>query len=173
MTTPTSPTTSAYVTETIALLGDRDPLVVLAETPEWIRGRLAGLPAEALTRPEGPGKWSLVEVLAHLADAEVAFGWRARLLLTQDRPPLTGFDEGAWMIKFDCAHADPADALDAFASLRRWNLRVWRAATAEDLGRLGIHSERGPESFETVRKLIAGHDLRHRRQIDRILAGSR
>lgn len=168
-----SSSTSAYVQQTIDLLGRHDPLVVLDETPAWLRNRITGLDAEALGRPEGAGQWSITQVLAHLADTEVALGWRARITLTQEHAPLHGFDEGAWVTRFDYAGADPAQALSTFAALRAWNLRVWRSAGAADLTRVAIHSERGPESFDTLRRMSAGHDLRHRRQVDRILASFR
>ena len=166
-----SPTTSAYVTETMALLGDQDPLVVLAHTPDYILERVEELDEEQFHIPEAPGKWSLAQVFAHLADTEIAFGWRARLVLTQDNAPIHGFDEGLWMTRFDGANADPEQALDTFLTLRDWNMRVWQCATAADLARVGIHSERGAETFDTLRRMVAGHDLRHRRQVDRIVAG--
>lgn len=169
----TTPAPTPYIVETLELLGSRDPLEILAETPDWILERIETLDDDQLRRPEGPAKWSITQVLAHLADAEIAYGWRARLMLTQENAPLTGFDESLWMSRFDCANADPDQALDVFTTLRDWNLRVWSAATPHDLTRIGIHSERGPETFDLVRKLSAGHDLRHRRQIDRIIAGLR
>lgn len=166
-----SPALPAYVAETMALLGDSDPLVVLAETPDYILARVEQLDEAQFHLPEAPGKWSLAQVFAHLADTEIAFGWRARLVLTQDNPPIQGFDETIWMIRFDGANADPEQALDTFLTLRDWNMRVWQSASTADLSRMGIHSERGPESFDTLRRMAAGHDLRHRRQVDRIVAG--
>ncbi len=158
-----------YVTETLALLGDQDPLTILTETPAWIAAHIDGLSDTALRTPEAPGKWSLTQVIAHMADAEIAFGWRARIVLTQDSPPMQGFDEGLWVTRFDYAGADPSEALRAFTAQRQWNLRVWRSATAADMKRLGVHALRGPEPFERLQQMTAGHDLRHRRQIDRIL----
>ncbi|HQW67272.1 MAG TPA: DinB family protein [Gemmatimonadales bacterium] len=173
MTTPShpSPTTPAYVADTMRILGDLDPLTVLAETPSWLLDRLGGLELDVLRTPEAPGKWSLTQVLAHLADVEIAMGWRARILLTQENAPLHGFDEGAWMERFDGANADPTEAMLAFGTLRAWNLPVWTRVSDADLARTGIHSERGPETFDTLRRMVAGHDLRHRRQVERILAG--
>jgi len=160
---------STYVTDTLELLGTTDPLTVLAETPAWIAARVEGLSDAALHKPEADGKWSLTQVVAHMADTEIAYGWRARIMLTQHHPPLHGFDENAWMARFNCASADPAEALQTLTALRAWNMRVWRCATDDDLKRMGIHAERGPESFEKLRQLAAGHDLRHRRQIERLL----
>lgn len=162
------PSSNSYVTETLALLGDRDPVAVLDEMPEWLTAHLDELSESELGVAEGPGKWSIIQVLAHLADSEIAFGWRVRLILTADRPPLTGYDDRTWVARFDYGHADPAEAFHAFAIQRSWNMRVFESITPEELKRTGIHSERGEESLERVVRLIAGHDLRHRRQIERI-----
>ena len=172
MTGSTSPTMSPYLRETLDLLGSQDPIAVLTETPGWIAARMASLPVDRISRPEGPGKWSVGEVVSHLADTEVAFGWRTRIVLTEDRPTLVGFNETEWMRRFDRAHADPAQALTAFTALRRWNLTIWSAVAGADLERIGVHAERGPETFGFIRNLMAGHDLRHRRQIDRVIAAA-
>lgn len=161
-----------YVNETLALLGERDPFAVLAETPSWLAQRLSGVPPAALQRPEAPGKWSLTQVVAHMADAEIAFGWRTRIVLTQESPAMQGFDQERWLVRFDYAGADVAEALNSFRAQRQWNLRIWRTVTPDDLQRIGVHGERGPETLDTLLRLVAGHDLRHRRQIDRILDGT-
>ena len=110
-------------------------------------------------------------MIAHLADTEIAQGWRVRLVLTQDAPPLHGFDQEAWMVRFDGANTDPTEAMLAFGTLRSWNLPVYQQAGPDDLARVGHHTERGLQTFDTLRRLAAGHDLRHRRQVERILAG--
>ena len=173
MTTPIIPSAAsqAYVAETVALLGDRDPIEILAETPSWLLERLGSLDIEVLRAPEGPGQWSLTQVLAHLADTEIAMGWRARLLLTQDAAPLHGFDEAAWMVRFDGANTDPMEAMLAFGTLRSWNLPVWERVTSEDLARVGQHSEGGPHGAAAAVAHLPQLTLRHRRQVERILAG--
>jgi hypothetical protein len=158
-----------YIDETLAILGDRDPFDVLEETPQWIAGVTDHLPESALVIPEAPGRWSLVEVMAHLADSDLVSGFRARMILTADRPQLPGYDQVAWVSRFEYARADPAEALHAFATIRRWNMPTWRSAQPADYARVGVHSERGDESFEQLLRMVAGHDLRHRRQITRIL----
>lgn len=161
---------TTYASETLALLGNLDPLAVLAETPEYILGLVEELDEEQFYITEGDGQWSLAQVFMHLADAEIAFGWRARLILTQENPTLQGWDQEVVMDRFDGAQTDPEQALDVFLTLRDWNMRVWQAATADDMKRMAIHSERGPESFEMLMRMTAGHDLRHRRQVERIVA---
>lgn len=170
MNDPISPVFRTYIDETLALLGDRDPITVLEETPSWLASHTDHLAESVLRRPEGPGQWSLVQVIAHLADTEIVQGWRARITLTADRPRIVGYDQERFTERFDYASVDPAEAMHAFATMRRWNMRVWRAATPEDRhARIGVHDERGDESFDKLLRMTAGHDLRHRRQVERIL----
>lgn len=124
-------------------------------------------PAQLRT-PEAPGKWSIAQVLRHLADSDVVWGWRMRLILAQDRPPITGYDQDLWADRLHYADADAAESLDTFRVLRRDNLKLIERATPEDLKRIGVHSERGEESAGYLMRLFAGHDLLHLRQIDRI-----
>lgn len=159
----------AYVAALLKLLGPRDPLEVLAELPAWLEERLNGHPQEALRREEAPGKWSVVAVVAHLADSELVSGWRTRMIAAETEPPIPGYDQDAWALAFGYLEADLDGALDQLLALRTANLRFWRLLTPAQWSRRGVHSERGPETLSHVLKLIAGHDLVHRNQIDRIL----
>ena len=109
------------------------PLDVLRDTPGAAARAVATLTPEKLRTPEAPGKWSIAQVLRHLADTDVVWGWRMRLILAQDRPPITGFDQDLWADRLDYAHADPNESLETFAVLRRDNLRLIERATPEDL----------------------------------------
>jgi hypothetical protein len=159
---------AAYVAAVLDLVGDRDPLAILRATPGALQRATEGLTLEQLRRPERPGKWSIVQVLQHLADAEVVWAWRMRLILSQDRPVLTGYDQDRWADRLGYADADPGDALEQFNAVRRGNLRLLGRATPDDLQRVGVHAERGEESVDHLRRLFAGHDLLHLRQIERI-----
>jgi len=159
---------AAYVAAILDLLGSQDPLAVLRATPSALRRAIDGLSPEHLRKPERPGKWSIGQVLQHLADSDLVWGWRLRLILAQDRPPLTGYDQDLWAERLHYADADPAEALETFGVLRRGNLRLIERASPQDLQRVGVHVERGEESLEQHRRLYAGHDLMHLRQIDRI-----
>jgi hypothetical protein len=159
---------AAYVQAVLELLGDRDPLSVLRATLSDLPNAVAGLSPKELRQPERNGKWSIAQVLQHLADCEVVWAWRMRLILAQDRPPLTGFDQDRWADRLHYDEEEPADALDVFNVLRRANLRLLERATAADLQRVGVHVERGEESVDHLRRLYAGHDLLHLRQIERI-----
>jgi len=157
-----------YASAILDLLGNRQPADVLRETPEAARRVITGLSTDQLRRPEQPGKWSIGHVLRHLADSEVVWGWRMRLILAQDRPPITGYDQDLWADRLHYADADAGDSLDALRVLRRDNLKVIERATPEELERVGVHSERGEESVGYLMRLYAGHDVLHLNQIERI-----
>ncbi len=162
-----------YRNSVLELVGDRDPLVILGELVAAVRAAIAELPADRLEKPEAPGKWSVLQVVQHLADTELAFGWRVRQVLTADRPPLHGFDENAWMARLRTGDHDLEAALAQLAALRAELVRILRTCTPEEFARVGIHTERGEESLGLIMRLIAGHDLVHRRQLARIAAAVR
>ena len=157
-----------YAQAVLALLGTRKPVDVLRATPGVAARAMATLTPEQLKTPEMPGKWSVAQVLRHLADTDVVWGWRMRLILAQDRPAITGFDQDLWAHCLDYANADANESLEVFAVLRRDNLRLIDRATPADLERVGVHAERGEESAGYLVKLYAGHDLMHLAQIERI-----
>ena len=158
----------AYIDALLGLVGDRDALSLLRQTPDSLRAGISGLSAAQLEQPERPGKWSIRHALQHLADAELVFGWRLRMVLAHDRPPLTGFDQDLWADRLGYEHSDPMQALADYTSLRAANLRLLERASPADLKRFGIHEERGEESVAHFIRLYAGHDLMHLQQIARI-----
>lgn len=159
---------SQYARAVLDLVGGSDPMTVLRQTPSAAEAAVAGLLPEQLRRPEAPGKWSIAQVLQHLADSDLVWGWRMRLILAQDRPPLTGYDQDLWADRLHYEDADPGEALETLRVLRRGNLGLLARATPQDRQRVGVHSERGDESVEYLCGLYAGHDLLHLRQLDRI-----
>jgi hypothetical protein len=162
--------TAAYVRALLELLGDARPLAVLRDTPAALRQALAGLTDTQLSRPEAAGKWSVRQVLRHLADSEIVWAYRLRMILAHDRPPLTGYDQDAWAERLHYETADVTQSLELFAVVRGANLRLLARASAEDLQRVGVHAERGAESIEHLLRLYAGHDLLHLRQLARVRA---
>src|SRR5687768_18261142 len=159
-----------YSKAVLDLVGGRQPISVLRETPAAAARAIEGLSPAQLRKPEAPGKWSIAQVLQHLADSDLVWGWRVRLILAQDRPPLTGYDQDLWAERLHYADADAQEALEQLRVLRRGNLALIARATPEDLERVGVHSERGEESVGYLCGLYAGHDLLHLRQIERIRA---
>jgi len=157
-----------YTSAVLGLLADQKPLDVLSRTPAKVKRSLARLTPRQLARPEAPGKWSVKQVVQHLADSELVWGWRLRLVLSHDRPTITGYDQDAWAARLGYDKVDVRRALEDFTVLRAANLRVLKRATPADLKRVGVHSERGEESVEHWMKLYAGHDILHLNQIERI-----
>jgi len=159
---------AAYVSAILELVGTQDPMEILRATPRELQRAIDGVSSEKLRQPEMPEKWSMAQVLQHLADTELVWGWRLRLILAQDRPPLTGFDQDLWAERLGYDETEPLESIETFTVLRRGNLRLLDRATAADDTRVGVHVERGEESVAHLRRLNAGHDLLHLRQIARV-----
>lgn len=158
----------AYTAAILNLLGDQDPMSVLPDTPSAIHRALVGMTAAQVAQPETPGKWSIRQVVQHLADSELVWGYRLRMVLAQERPPLTGFDQDQWAARLHYDEADVTTALDEFGVLRRANLRLLARTTPDEIMRVGIHAERGEESVGHMVRMYAGHDLLHLAQLARI-----
>jgi len=158
----------AYTAAVLGLLGPNDPISVLGSTPDGLRRAVEDLTERQLSRPEAPGKWSIRHVVWHLADADLVWGYRLRMVLAQDRPMLMGFDQDRWAERLRYDQAPVEMALEEFRVLRRSNLRLIAAASPDDLRRVGVHAERGEESVAHMIRLYAGHDLLHLRQLTRI-----
>jgi uncharacterized damage-inducible protein DinB len=159
---------AAYVQALAAALGDQEPLHVLAELPAALKALTRGLPQRALRTPEAAGKWSIVEVVQHLADSEVVFAYRLRKALTEDAPRLEGFDQDVWASRLRYRDVRIGSALALLRPVRAANLRLLRALDADDLERTVVHAERGRLTVADMLRQAAGHDMVHRAQIERI-----
>lgn len=158
----------AYIRALLELLGDRDPWAVQESLVDRLREATAGLSEESLRRREAPGKWSVMEVIGHLADSEWVAGYRYRATLAEDGPDLAGYDQDLWVRGLGSHRASLEPTLGRLRMLRQWNLELLRTLSAEDWQRIGHHSERGEESVDQLFRLLAAHDLVHLRQIERI-----
>jgi uncharacterized damage-inducible protein DinB len=160
--------TVEYIESLLDVLGDRDPLPAQEAFPSTLRAAVTGLSDEDLRRPERPGKWSVLQVVQHLADTELAYGYRMRMILAHDTPRIQAYDQDRWAerLRYDEANLD--DALAEFEVLRASNLRLLRGLSDDGWDRTGLHDERGPESIRRIVRMLAGHDLAHLRQIERI-----
>jgi len=147
-------------------LGDRDPRQTIAATPGRLAGLAQQLGPQGLERSTAPGKWSAREILCHLADCEVAFAFRLRQALAEPRHVMQPFDQEAWARMYASLGAQAA--VDTFSALRAWNLALLAATPGEAWGRVVNHPERGEMTFQTVVETMAGHDLNHIAQLERI-----
>ncbi len=162
----------AYQQHLLGLLGDDDPAEVQSATPSAVRALVDEAGDDLATRPECR-EWSVYGCVAHLLDAEVVMSGRYRFVLAHDEPPLQGYDQDLWV---DRLHADgtPVEELMAvFEPLRIANVALWRRTAPDVRRRVGIHAERGPESFDLAFRMIAGHDRFHLVQAREALASVR
>jgi DinB superfamily len=160
----------AYVASILKALGSRDPMEVLAETPGTLRRAVSGLTPSQDGAPERAGKWSVWQVVQHLADSELVGAFRFRMILAHDAPELPGYDQDLWAARLRYEDSDVATALDDFTTLRQANVRLLRRATPAECARVMHHAERGDESLGQMIPMYAGHDLVHLAQIRRIRA---
>jgi DinB superfamily len=139
---------------------------ILASTADAIAAHLQAVGPQKSATPPAPGKWSAAEIVCHLADCELVFGFRLRQTLAEDGPTIQPFDQEKWAAIYPGIPA--ADAQEAFATLRNWNLRMIRAALPAAANRPVTHPERGAMTFQTIVETMAGHDLNHLGQLRRI-----
>lgn len=150
----------AYQEFLLAALGAEDPATVQAGTPAAMRQLVSEAGLHVRTRP-APGEWSALEALGHIVDAEVVVSARYRFIVAHHEPPLVGYDQDLWVQGLHHNDDDPSALLDQFEAIRLANVAMWRRSTAEDRARVGMHDERGPESYDLSFRLIAGHDRVH------------
>jgi hypothetical protein len=160
---------SEYVKALTGLTEGEEPLDVLGRIGGSVRGAIAGLTDAQLRTPEKPGKWSMRDVVRHLADAELVLAWRYRMILAHDRPPIAGYDQDLWVAKLE-RDDDTETIAGDLEAVRSINLRLLKVQKPEAWERVGLHSERGEESLALLVRMAAGHDIVHTRQLLRIRA---
>lgn len=162
-------TPQQYTQRIISNVGDADPWEVLTSTVWRLRQLVDGRTQHDLARKPAPGRWSVQEIIAHLADCEVVQGWRLRSILASNGTTLQPFDQNRWADVFQYEQTPIDEALDLFEASRRANVRLLRSVDPALLENFGMHQERGRESVAHLIRLNAGHDLNHLRQIEGLL----
>ena len=147
-----------------------DPLKVEAGTAKKLERLIQGVPASKLRKRPAPGKWSVAEILAHLAESEIVRGWRMRQILGAPGTAIQAFDQDSWAAAGHYDKRDPRKSLELFRVLREANLALLKSLTPEQWKHHGMHAERGVETIEHMSCMMAGHDLNHLGQVERIVA---
>ena len=151
-------------------LDARPTEAILADSPLALAALLTAIGPKRATQPVAPGKWSPAQILAHLADCEIAHGYRLRQTLAEENHPLQPFDQDRWAIGYTTRTA--TQALAVFTALRQWNLLLIADAMPTSADRPTSHPERGPHTFRILTETMAGHDLNHIAQLQRVVAQS-
>src|SRR5580700_2862319 len=162
-------TAQHYTQRILGYIEGKDPLKVQRETPKKLAGLIRGLSRKQLTRKPAPGKWSISEILAHLADTEIVVAWRLRHILGNNGAPIQAYDQSVWAETFDYAHRDAKESLEFFQVVRAHNLAMLKALPKGLWDNYGIHQERGKESIPQIVRIYAGHDLNHLGQMEKIV----
>jgi hypothetical protein len=160
---------TAYREKMFSLLGNRSPLEVMAQTPDTLTEIVEEHSAAALRTRPFEGKWTPNEIIGHLTDSEWVYGYRLRLVLSEDNPTILGTQQDSWVPSLRHNEREPSELVAIFRTLRQLNLAAWRQASPADLERCGQHNERGLESLAEMLRLVAGHDLSHLHQIARYI----
>jgi hypothetical protein len=150
-----------------------NPLKVEAGTAKKLERLLKGVPASKLRKRPAPEKWSVAEILAHLADSEIVRGWRMRQILGAPGTTIQAFDQNVWAISGHYEKRDPRKSLELFRVVREANLALLKSLRPEQWKHHGVHVERGEESIEHIVQMNAGHDINHTKQVERILAAKK
>jgi hypothetical protein len=147
----------------------KDPLEAQAQTPDVLAELVGNVSNARLTERPNPDKWSIGEILAHLAEDEVASAWRYRQMVEHSGIELAGFDQDLWARIGNYGGRAPQESLSLFKLLRGANLKFLSGLSAEQWNCFGIHAERGRITVKDLAAHMAGHDANHVAQIKRIL----
>jgi uncharacterized damage-inducible protein DinB len=163
-------TAQQYIARILGNVEGQNAMKVQSSTPKKIARLIRGLsPSKLRKRPE-PDKWSVAEILAHLADCETVTAWRMRQILGAPGTSIQPFDQDAWAVALHYSKRDARKSLAHFTAMREANLALLKSLAPEQWKQFGMHAERGQESIEHILRLNAGHDLNHLAQIERLVA---
>jgi hypothetical protein len=154
----------AYQQALLELLGHDDPAAVQEATHGALQSVLRDAGSDLRRRP-AQDEWSVLELLGHLVDAELVMSARFRWTISEDQPPLLGYDQDRWVDRLHHNDDQPDELLTAFSALRGANLDLWRRSSTDERARVAMHAERGPESYELMFRMLAGHDRFHLNQM--------
>ena len=162
-------TAQQYTQRLLNYSGEKDPLRLQQAAPAKLASLVKGKTRKQLTRRPAPDKWSVAEIMAHLADAEIAISWRIRQILAKNAIPIQAYDQDAWAGTFQYAKRDPRQSLANFRGLREANLALLKSVPRKLWENYGVHEERGNETIVHIVRMESGHDINHLRQIEAIL----
>ena len=161
-------TAEQYIQRITARVKGKQPLAVQAATPKRLARLIKGVAAKRLRKRPAADTWSVQEILAHFADAEIVIAFRIRLILGAPGVPIAAYDQDAWVSSGHYNTRHPRKSVEQFGVLREANLALLKSLTRGQWKQYGMHSERGKETIEHMVRMTAGHDLNHLQQLERI-----
>ena len=164
-----SETPQQYTQRLLGYVEGKQPLAVQAATAKKLARLIKGVSAAQLRKRPAPEKWSVSEIVAHLADGEIVGGFSMRLILGSPGASIVAYDQDKWAMSGHYNKRDPRKSVEQFRVLREGNLALLGSLKPGQWKHYGMHSERGRESIERIVRMFAGHDINHLRQIERIL----
>lgn len=139
------------------------------QDPKRLASAVAGVPETVLKRKPAPGKWSIHEIVGHLADAEVIFAYRFRQVLADKDPKLAPIDQDAWAEHLGYTEAAIPELIAQFGVNRFHNLRILRRARLEAFSKSGFHLERNRQvTLEEMFQYWVAHGPNHIAKIERL-----
>jgi uncharacterized damage-inducible protein DinB len=162
-------TPQQYTQRILANAQGQDSIKVQSATNKKLARLIKGIPTAKLRKRPAPDKWSVAEILAHLADVEIVIGWRMRSILGAPGTPVQAYDQNAWVIAGHYEKRDPRKSIELHRTVREANLALFKSLSPDQRRHFGQHAERGQESIEHIVNMVAGHDINHVHQIERIL----
>ena len=161
-------TSQQYTERILGLVSGKEPLEVQRETINTLAKVIKPLTKKQLSQRPETGKWSITEILAHLADSEIVLSWRMRMVVCQNGAPMQATDQDVWAQTLDYAGQDPKVSLEIFRMLRENNLRMLEVLPKNRWENYGMHSEHGKQTLAYIVRMYAGHDLNHLAQVEKI-----
>jgi DinB superfamily len=162
-------TAEQYIRRIMGHVEGQDAIKVQRSTANRLKKSISRLtPSELKWKPE-PGKWSIAEILAHLADVEIVASWRMRAVIGENGVTIQPFNQDAWATAFRYQARDAQRSLELFRVLRENNLAMLKDIPKEAWENYGMHLERGKESIAHLARMFAGHDTNHALQVERIV----
>lgn len=166
-------TPQEYTKRIRGYVNGKDALKIQKSTAKKLQKLIKPLSKKQMKKRPGPGQWSIAEILAHLADAEVVGSWRMRLILGNTGQPIQAYDQEVWADTFKYGDRDPKESLKVFRVLRENNLSLLKRIPDPLWENHGMHAERGKETISRIVEMFAGHDLNHLKQVEKIVKASK
>jgi len=163
-------TAQQYIQRILGHVDGQDAIKVQRASAAKLKKLTHGLASKELKWKPEPGKWSIAEIVAHLADAEIVASWRMRSVLASNGTPIQAFDQDVWASIFQYGKRDAGRSIELFRVLRENNLAMLKALPPESWDNYGMHAERGKETIAHLARMFAGHDTNHILQVASIAA---